>query len=187
MIASTPGIALRGVSVEAGDRARGDGALHQHGVDQVRHREFGGVLRRAGDLQPCRRRGRSGLPMSAMAALPQRHGWSAARATRAAAQQCDLERVLRRGPRRPPRRAAACATGRSAQPVLPVSAASTSGRRHGLVPTPPAATRAVADCAAFDVERDGGGDEREFEARPVAHLQVVRALRGGRASAPGSR
>ena len=46
MIASTPGIALRRIEVEADDRAGADRALHQHRVHDIRYREFGGVVAR---------------------------------------------------------------------------------------------------------------------------------------------
>ena len=144
--ASTPGDGLRALCVDSADRASGDRRLHQDGMRQAGEAEVRRVRCGARHLQRAVDAVDAGP--DDRVALGRGHGSIPATVCRIRTivrlAELDLERragnrerVLDRGLRRGIGR---CRKSRS----HPASIASASRARHGIVPTPPTATRAVA-------------------------------------------
>ena len=186
-----------GRGVDAGDPATGDGGVDQGGVGEVGVAEFGGETCGAGRLggavnavqrSPDNPSGgvvRVGALVSGglrggggHAALP------SVRSRRSTATMVRWARsILNVLPGKPVAGASsACAARRkdSSFAAAPSSTRSASNARHGLVPTPPSASRtAVMRPSSATIHRCGDGDEREGIGGAVAHLAVTRVRGDG--------
>ena len=76
--------------------------------------------------------------------------------------------------------ASAASRNAAAFALAPASACSAACARHGFAATPPRASRALRIDAAVEVERGGGGHEREGEGRALAKLEIARMRRKAR-------